>query len=239
MERTERELAIDGDEHIAATIEQPDGGADATVVFAHGFGSDRAGSYRRRAEIAVEMGLRSVRFDFRGNNESSRSFEAADLTTRIQDLRRVLDELDGPVGVYGSSFGGLVAVHTAAHDDRIDSLVLRAPVTFMELLDDIREAVEADGRYEQLPGKHVGPEFVADIDEYDTETVIEDITVPTMIMHGMDDAVVPQESSRRFFERLSCEKQYIGFEGEGHRFSDETDERAVRIGCNWILSSGD
>lgn len=239
MQTERRELDIGGGEHVAAVFETPEGGADTTIVFSHGFGSDKAGSYERRAEIAVEEGLASVRFDFRGNNESSRDFEEASLSTRIEDLRRVLDAVDTDrVGVYGSSFGGLVTVHTAAQDDRIDVIALRAPVTYLSELGDMRAEIAETGRYTQLPGKHVGPDFIEDVDSYDTAAIVGDIAVPTLIMHGEDDDVVDPDSSRRFFEALTCEKQYVLFPDEGHRFSDAEDGRAVRMACAWLRDMG-
>lgn len=239
MQTDRRELEVGDGEHVAAVFEAPDAGSDTTIVFAHGFGSDKAGSYQRRAEIAADEGLASVRFDFRGNNESSREFEDADLSTRIADLRRVLDAVETErVGVYGSSFGGLVTLHAAARDDRIDAIALRAPVTYLSELDDIRAEIEETGRYTQLPGKSVGPAFIEDVDAYDTAAIVGDITVPTLIMHGEDDDVVDPDSSRRFFEALDCEKQYVLFPDEGHRFSDAEDDRAVRMACAWLRDTG-
>lgn len=234
MPARERTFEVDGEE-IAAVIHEPEDEPTHAVVFAHGFGSDKAGSYVQRAELAAEEGFRAVRFDFRGNNESSREFAEADLSSRIADLRRVIDAVeDLKVGVYGSSFGGLVAIHAAVRDDRIDGLALRAPVTYMAVLDDIRSTIEDEGSYEQLPGKRVDERFLEDLDAYSTEDIIADIDVPTLVMQGEDDESVPMASSRRFYEALTCEKDYVVFEGEGHRFSDAADDRAVRTGLSWF-----
>ncbi|MDY6770476.1 MAG: alpha/beta fold hydrolase [Candidatus Nanohaloarchaea archaeon] len=234
MRTEERCLGIDGEE-VAAVVHRPDAAPERAVVFAHGFGSDKAGSYERRATMAAEEGFLAIRFDFRGNNESSREFHEATLSTRIADLRRVVDEVeDLAVGVYGSSFGGLVALHAAARDERIDALALRAPVTFLSVLDDIRSTIEEDGRYEQLPGKWVDDRFLDDLDGYSTEAIVEDIAVPTLIMHGGEDDVVDPGSSRRFFDALSCEKEYVMFDGEGHRFGDAADDEAVRRALSWF-----
>lgn len=222
-----------GDERIAVVFHEPEGEAKGTVVFCHGFGSDKEGSYVRRAEMAVEAGFRAVRFDFRGNNESSREFVDANLTTRIEDLRRVLDEVEGGVGVYGSSFGGLVAILAAERDDRIDALALRAPVTSLGF-EKFREEVGDDGYYEQLPGKRVDERFLEDVDMYSMEGVAGRLTQPTLVMHGVGDGVVPMADSRRFFEQLECEKEYVRFENEGHRFSAEADGRAVRTALEWF-----
>ncbi|MDY6778256.1 MAG: YqiA/YcfP family alpha/beta fold hydrolase, partial [Candidatus Nanohaloarchaea archaeon] len=155
----------------------------------------------------------------------------------IEDLRRVLDEVeDDAVGVYGASFGGLVAIHTAVRDDRIDALALRDPVTFMEALDDIREEIREQGYYEQLPGKRVDERFLEDLEQYSTATIIGRLQVPTLVMHGTEDEVVDVELSERFVERLTCVKRFDVFEGEGHRFSDEADDEAVLTALDWFAS---
>jgi dipeptidyl aminopeptidase/acylaminoacyl peptidase len=46
--------------------------------------------------------------------------------------------------------------------------------------------------------------------------------------------MTPMASSRRFYDALSCERDYVVFEGEGHRFSDAADDRAVRTGLSWF-----
>ncbi len=229
-----RFLDIDSD-RIAAVFHRPDEQPRGTVIFCHGFATDKEGRTGRRCEQAVELGFQAVRFDFRGNNESSREFQDATLSTRVEDLQRVLDEVEETgVGVYGSSFGGLVALHTAAKDDRIDGLALRAPVTYLNVMDDIRGAIQENGVYEHIPGKKVGEQFLNDLDTYSTDAIIENITVPTLLLQGTDDEAVPMTSTKRFYQQLGCEKDYFEFTGQGHRFDDEADTNAVDTALDWF-----
>lgn len=231
----EQRFQVD-DEEIAAVIHEPDGAARGTIVFAHGFGSDKEGSYIDRAEVAADHGYTAIRFDFRGNHESSRSFEEADLTSRIADLGCVIGNAPvDPIYVYASSFGGLVTIQSIIQgEDRIEAAVLRAPVTYMAILDDIREAIQEEGRYEQLPGKWVDERFLEDIGRYDTAGNEDQITVPVMIIHGGDDDVVPVRFSDEFYEVLEAEKELRIVGEEGHRFSDEADEQALAWAIEWF-----
>lgn len=224
------------DEEIAVVVHEPSEDPHGTVVFAHGFGSDKEGSYVGRAERAVAAGYVAVRFDFRGNHESSRSFEEATLTSRIDDLRCVIDHAPvDPVYVYASSFGGLVTLQALIQgEDRIEAAVLRAPVTYKAILDDIREAIMEDGRYEQLPGKWVDERFLDDIAQYETAGHETEIDLPLLIIHGADDSVVPLRFSEEFYETLTCEAELRIIGEEGHRFSDDADEEALDAALEWF-----
>lgn len=232
MEYGERHLDL-GEDQISAKFYESEE-SYGTVVFCHGFASNKEG-YRRRAEIAVDEGFDAAIFDFRGNGDSSREFQDTDLTTRIEDLQRVLEEVeDDRIGVYGSSFGGLVAINAAREDDRIDAIALKAPVTFYNSLDMIDNAVEEQGFYEHVEGKRVEEDFLEDVRSYSAEKAMEQLSIPTLILHGAEDEVVPIEDSRRFYSGLDCEKSLEVIEGSGHRMDDETDREVVSTAMDWF-----
>lgn len=228
-------ISVD-DEEIAAVMHEPDGESCGTIIFAHGFGSDKEGSYVGRAERAVTAGYVAIRFDFRGNHKSSRSFDEATLTSRIADLRSVIAEAPvDPVYVYGSSFGGLITIQSLIQgDDRVAACALRAPVTYLAIMDDIREAIKQDGRYEQLPGKWVDERFLDDLMAYETAGHESAIDVPMLLIHGAKDEVVPVRFSEEFYEELDGKKQLRIVGGEGHRFSENADADAVDAALDWF-----
>ncbi len=209
-------------------------GSERTVVFCHGLGSDKSG-YRKRAEKAVEEGFNAVIFDFRGNGKSSGLFEKTNLTSRIKDLGRVLAEVKNQrIGVYGSSFGGLVAIHRSVKDKKIDALSLRSPVTFYRAMGDLEVAVNEEGFYEPVEGKRVTREFLMDVKRYSAEEAMEELSIPTLVMHGSEDGVINLEDSKRFYSGLECEKRLQILEGEGHRLSKEADRQAVANALEWF-----
>jgi dipeptidyl aminopeptidase/acylaminoacyl peptidase len=54
---------------------------------------------------------------------------------------------------------------------------------------------------------------------------------PFLFLHGTDDKLVPVDQSRRLADRLNrlgVPAQVIAFEGEGHGFSDATNQKAMQ-----------
>lgn len=104
------------------------GPAAATVVLAHGWGSNKSNMLDRAAFLHDAYNL--AIFDFRNHGQSGEA-----LTTQgvreARDLGAVLDWLEaakGPerVAVLGVSMGGATALVTAIDDERIDALVIES-----------------------------------------------------------------------------------------------------------------
>ena len=132
---TRHEISVEG-ETVVAVHHEAEG--DRWLLFCHGFISDKSGSYESRCERAVAEGYNAVRFDFRGCGVSSRSFGGQTLSTRIADLRAVLSYFDpGELVLFGSSFGGKVALHVGAATD-VEAIAVRAPVTYTRAFEQYR-----------------------------------------------------------------------------------------------------
>jgi pimeloyl-ACP methyl ester carboxylesterase len=217
------EATVDG-ESVAGVHHEATG--DRWLVFCHGFLSDKSGSYAERCERAVDAGYDAVRFDFRGCGESDGRFRDQTLSDKLADLRAVVAAVDpDSYALFGSSFGGKVAVHAAAGDGRVSAVATRAPVTYNRAFDDYRTAVERDRTVQFEDGRAIDDEFFADFDTYDFEAAARDIGVPVAIYHGWDDASVPVGDSFDAASALETDVLVEAFAGEGHRFSAEAEER--------------
>lgn len=231
MPRT-HSIPVDG-EDVEAVHHEAEG--DEWIVFCHGFLSDKTGSYEYRCRRAVEEGYNGVRFDFRGCGGSDGRFREATLTTRLEDLSAVLEYFDpGSVVLFGSSFGGKVALHAAAGDgvDRVATLDLeavltRAPVTYNRAFENYREVVEAEDECRFDTGEVIDAGFFADFDTYDFENVADGIDVPVAIFHGRKDGSVPLEDSLEAVGTLETDVLLETYTGEGHRFSREAEDRML------------
>jgi len=227
------EIAV-GDEHVVAVHhEAPE---EDWLLFCHGFQSDKSGSYEGRCERAVEEGYDAVRFDFRGCGESSREFDEQTLSSRIADLRAVLDYFDpSSCAVFGSSFGGTVAFHTA-EDDRIDAIAARAPVTYGRAFDSYRSQAEVNTADE--PGEDAPPggwtDFFADLDKYSFEATADALSVPVAVFHGKADDSVAIEDSIEAVGALSVDTLFQAYAGEGHRFSRKAEARMREQFFDWL-----
>ncbi len=134
------------------------------------------------------------------------SFEHLRLSVMIDTVTRALGEARDRAVVIGSSLGGLTAARSAERDPRIAALVLMAPAfqiaaRWREQLGDELETWRQTGWREVIDHTTDAPArvdfgFFEDLVTVDVD--FPDVRVPTLILHGRGDDVVPIEHSRRF-----------------------------------------
>lgn len=209
------------------------------LFFCHGLRSDKTGSYEARCERAVTEGYNAVRFDFRGCGESDGQFAASTLGARIDDLRAVVDHFDPPRCVlFGSSFGGAVALQYAARADGVTAVATRAPVTNPDSLAEYRDAVERDGEYHFETGETVDGRFFRDLDRFDFAGCLSGLDVPVALFHGAADESVPVGDSLTAARRLDVDTLVQTFAGEGHLFSRDAEARMQELLFAWLDQYG-
>lgn len=215
------------DDSIAAVHHETDSGR--WIFFCHGFGSNKEGSYERRCKYFQERGFNCVRFDFRGNGDSDGEFIEQTLSSRIQDLKAVIEHFEPEDYVlFGSSFGGKAVLH-AASDLAPEALYLKAPVTYNSVMDKFRAVVEEKGRFEYIDGKPIDERFVQDLDSYSFSEVSEGIEIPVTIFHGGSDTTVHPENSFEAAQGLDTDVSIHKFKDERHSFSDNAERRMKNI----------
>lgn len=203
--------------------------ADDWFVCCHGLRSDKSGTYEGRCELAVEAGYNAVRFDFRGCGESDGDFAESHLSARIADLHAVLEYFEPPsVVLFGSSFGGAVAFHVAAGDERVAGVATRAPVTYTD------QFVAGDDRADRERREELGKTFVEDVAGYEFGTVAEGLEVPVAIVHGAGDDSVPAEHSHRAAKALETDVLLQTYQNEGHLFTPEGESRLRGLLAYWL-----
>lgn len=219
-------------EKLSARLHSAD--SDRWIFFCHGFGSNKEGSYERRAERAVKEGFNAVRFDFRGNGESDGDFIEQNLSSRMKDLESVIDYF-GPdrYVLFGSSFGGKVAFHTAIRRDP-ESVIGRSPVTYNDIMSDYREEIEEKGVVEKIEGKKVDERFFEDFDKYSFSETAKKIESPVMIFHADEDRLVDIENSWVAADELNVDVSVQKFVGEGHSFSDRAEQNMMDLMFCWL-----
>lgn len=226
-------ILVSNGESVAAVHHPAD--SDDWLVFCHGFLSDKSGSYEERARRAVSEGYNAVRFDFRGSGESDGAFVDSTLSTRITDLRAVVDYFEpSSYTLFGSSFGGKTAFHAAIDDDRIEALLTRAPVTYNRSFSQYRELVAEAGELRFDEGRAIDERFFEDFDGYEFDAVADSLTVPVAIFHGTDDGSVPLSDSLDAVAALSTDVMLQTFHGEGHRFSAVAESRFREAAFEWL-----
>lgn len=212
---------------------------DAWLVFCHGFVTDKSGSYEARCRRAVAEGYHAVRFDFRGCGDSEGDFVDQTLSSKIADLRAVLEYFDAPAYVLiGSSFGAKTAFHAAVASERsIRAIAGRAPLTYNHAFDDKRAVVEAEGTFVYETGHTVDERFFTDLERYSFDDVTAELAVPVALFHGACDESVDLQDSLDATASFGVDVFCQVFADEGHRFSRPTEERFRRQLFDWLAVS--
>lgn len=227
------EVTVGGSQTLAVVHHEAP--SDRWLVLCHGLLSDKSGSYEGRARAAVAAGYNAVRFDFRGCGASDGAFADGRLSARIEDVRSVVEHFDpDSYALFGSSFGGKVAFHVAAGDDRVEGIATRAPVTYRRAFREYRERIEREGEVVLTGDRRMDRGFIEDFDGYAFPEAASDIDVPVAIFHGAVDETVPIEDSFEAAKRLETDVLLKKFANEGHRFSERAEEQLRRHLLEWL-----
>lgn len=241
----ERSLAIVCDGvRLAGGIVVPERPKGACVLL-HGIPSvappdpDDTG-YPGFADRFAEQGWAAAWVDLRAVRESKGSFS---IEGWVRDARTTIDAVRSTEGVHGlplaligSSAGGAVACEVVARGAPVDALVmLAAPATWISYASDPRVGVN---RIVQEAGMAVSEDvlddpgaWMAEFSRVTPETSIVKVKVPTLIVHGTADDVVPVHHADRLGERSQRAEVRI-IEGAGHQL--RRDEAALEVLFDWL-----
>ncbi|MEV2267328.1 CocE/NonD family hydrolase [Nonomuraea africana] len=138
--REQRIAVLDGPENdqrveLDTTYFAPGGGGRApAVLLAHGFGGSKQ-SVRAQAVRLAEQGYAVLTWSARGFGRSTGQIALNSPDYEVKDVKQLIDWLAGRpevqldaqgdprVGIAGGSYGGAIALMTAAHDTRVDAIV--------------------------------------------------------------------------------------------------------------------
>ncbi|MGK7953305.1 MAG: YqiA/YcfP family alpha/beta fold hydrolase [Xenococcaceae cyanobacterium] len=178
-------------------------------IYLHGFASSpqsqKAQYLRDRfAEININLDI----IDLNAGN-----FSALTLTRQIEQTKSAFPADNSPVTIIGSSFGGLTAAWLAEkYPSRVKNLILLAPAfgfpynwlsrlgkeTIKKWQESGYLSVYHYGEKREIPLKY---QFLTDIKQYDEYQLTRDL--PTLILHGKNDDVIPIEASRNYIRQRS------------------------------------
>jgi alpha-beta hydrolase superfamily lysophospholipase len=224
---------------VASLLSAPDGGSDRVAVLCHGFLSSKTSTTNKTlTRILNERGIATFRFDFFGHGESEGPFELITNTVAVDQTLAALDlvRLNGykKVGLMGSSFGGLVAILTAAQRTDLACLALKCPV--VDFAEELRlefgdEEMARWKATDTVPDILGGPDCLGSI-AYEPASAI---TAPTLIVQGDRDEHVPLHQSQKLYERLRVKKRLEMIAGADHQFSKAEDfKRMTTLIADWL-----
>lgn len=227
------------DESIDHTFHRADR-RDFLVILGHGV----TGEKDRPLLVAVAEGLAArgwpcLRISFSGNGASGGRFEDATVSKEIDDLKAVLATVpdDVRIAYAGHSMGGAVGVLTAVRDLRIRVLVSLAGMTYTaEFCDrEFGDEVPDKGVMWEEEGCPLSQTFVDDMHAIgDTLEAAASVSQPWLLIHGMDDDVVPIRDGHDAHTAASCVKHWLAIEGAGHSFGDDSYQAIVDAMDAWL-----
>ncbi len=183
------------------------------ILFFHGNGGNIS-EYADSLALFRDLGYASLAVDYHGYGRSegdpSETATYLDAEAAWQYAVTTLEFAPRDVTVWGFSLGGAIAAWLArAHDPGM--LVLESSFTRL------RDA--AAHLYPWAPTKLlVG-------DQYSTETFLDDVRCPVLVIHSPDDETVPYALGQRLFERARPPKRFLQIRGR----HDAGDVRAVSV----------
>jgi pimeloyl-ACP methyl ester carboxylesterase len=237
---------------IAAILSAPDGPTTRLAVLCHGFLSGKNSTTNKTlTRLLNERGLATFRFDFFGQGDSDGPFEELTTTLAVHQAETVLDLVTARgydrIGLVGSSFGGLVAILTAAQRQDIACLALKCPV--VDFAEELRltfglEELAQWKATDTIPNIMGGTsrvrlryDFYEDCLTQIAYGPAEQITVPTLIVQGEQDECVPLHQSRRLYDALGGQKKLVLLPEADHQFTRGEDfHRMTTSITDWLTT---
>ena len=237
---SERRLFVGTDGHrLAARLDRPHGPVLACAVLVHCFtcGKDlRVLNLMSRAFTA--RGLCVLRFDLPGIGESEGDFAGTNYSSNIADIVAAAEYLEGEVGpvrlVVGHSLGGAAALVAVGILPNVAAVAtIGAPFHadhIRGLLQPAIDAVERDGSATiAIAGRSftITKQFLDDLERADPRSTLQDLGRPLLVIHAVDDRVVPLDNAYQLFNAARDPKALVSVEGADHLLSDRTDAAFV------------
>jgi uncharacterized protein len=195
-----------------------------TVLFFHGNG----GNISHRLEtikIVHRLGLSTFIFDYRGFGQSEGEPSETGTYRDAEAAWRYLTEHRGiaknKIALFGRSLGGAIAAYTASRH-QAGALILESPFTS---LPDIAGDV-----YWFLPARWLV------LMNYDTKKALKSVDSPVLVIHSVDDELVPYSHGRTLFEAARSPKHFLELRG-GHAGGFRQSEPLYEKGIGEFLTT--
>ncbi|MCB9479844.1 MAG: prolyl oligopeptidase family serine peptidase [Deltaproteobacteria bacterium] len=229
---------------VKALYRKPDGGGPfPAVVFYQG--NDMTKELTVKVEdVALAHGLAILNVDQSGFGESyftgSRMRSLADVTQCAKacvDFLQNRPEIGGErVGVFGLSFGGIVAILAAGTEPRFHALAsLGAPYHLSRVIREVAH-MQIERAY-KWSGASTTEELFALIDGMRIEDTVAAVKVPAMVMHGDRDEIVDPDHAVDLANRLGGPVDFLLVPGGNHMCTNVLEDELIPQTLGWLAET--
>jgi pimeloyl-ACP methyl ester carboxylesterase len=203
----------------------------ATILLLHGVGSCKE-VWQPTSEWLAKIGIETLAFDSRAHGRSGGDFMTFGHHEK-EDIKKVLDFIDAvnlkratslsypPIGIFGNSLGGAIALQTMGIDDRIQFGIIES--TFARL-DEVVFAYmkRTSGGWgfkftSDLILKRAGELAGFDPDLVRPQEAVKSVHQPVFLAHGDADSNIPVANAHLNFDNLaSADKELVIVPGADH-----------------------
>lgn len=237
---------------LAAHLQLPDlkkGEKCPVVIICHGFtGNQNEPLLRAIADNLVNAGIGALRFDFNAHGQSEGDFVNMTVPNEIEDALSIIAfahslPQTSSISLLGHSQGGVVSAMTAGQlGNEIQSVVLMAPAAVLR--DDALRGNTMGAMYDPwhapeyvtMPSGHkLGRNFIQTAITLPIYETAQKYEGPALIIHGMDDRVVPYTYGERFHQVMK-NSEIILIPGENHGFGTNL-PCAASMASEWLVKN--
>jgi dipeptidyl aminopeptidase/acylaminoacyl peptidase len=226
------------------------------VLICHGLAGHKTGKYRAYVALAKYLALQdiiSLRIDFRGAGDSEGEFEETTVKGILSDAMTGIEFLQhhhrvdpSRIGLFGKSFGGMVALLAAQQWRQVKSLALWAPIFNGDYWREKWKLVQTNAipqshqeELMRINGQRASYAFFEEFFNTHMDTVLPSLeSVPLLHVHGEKDAVVTishadhyRQSRKNALDRT----KFLRLPNADHDFSNPHDrQEAIEATTNWF-----
>ena len=236
---------------VSAILTESEFPTTRLVVLCHGFLSNKLSTTNRRlTELLTKQGISTFCFDWFGMGESEGTFAELTVSACCDDLEQALTYVRTKgytrIGLVGSSYGGLIATLIASYDSSLLALGLKCPVPdFPEMLrlefgQDVMDRWKSTGEIPDVVGSDkpitLHYAFYEECLTHDAYAAAHTIKVPTLIVHGDQDELVPLHQIEKLEQSIAGEKGLHLLPGANHHFGRPDDFRKMTtLLADWMV----
>lgn len=233
---------------LAGVLEHPaEGEARAGIVLGHCFSCSKDHKTTTRLATGLRAaGYAVLRFDVTGLGDSEGDFGTSTMASGTEDVAAaasaLADLVPGPQVLVGHSLGGSACLLAAPHLERVAAVVtINAPASPAHLrlhLPDVEvRSRDDDTATITLAGRAftVRRGFLDDLEEHDQVGAVARLGRPLLVVHGLDDELVPVGEADRIAAAATHPKASVTLPGVDHLLSDRRAvARVLAVIVGWL-----